>query len=85
MGSLSKSKNTDIQLRIKKIAKNQAFAQEFLVPIAGLTTFQLPKLSEVNYIDFINKTDRILHPDKHRMINAHKPPALRELRLDMRH
>jgi len=85
VGSLGKSKNTGIQLRIEKIAKNQAFAHELLAPIAGLTTFQLPKLSEADCIDFIDKTGRILHPGKRRMIGAHKPPPLRKLRLDMRH
>lgn len=85
VGSLGNSKNTGIKLRMKKISKNHAIADELLVPIAGLTTFQLPKLSEADYIDFVDKTGRVIHPGKRGMIGAHEPPALRKLGLDMRH
>jgi len=85
VGSLVKSKNTGIKLRIKKIAKNQPLAHELLAPIAGLTTFQLPKLSAAEYIEFVDQTGRIMHPGKRGMIGAHEPPALRKLGLDMRH
>jgi len=85
VGSLGKSKNTGIKLRMNKIAKNQTLADELLAPIAGLTTFQLPKLSEADYIDFVGKTDRIMHPGKRGTIGAHEPPALRKLGLDMNH
>jgi len=85
VGSLGKSKNTGIKLRMKKISKNQTFAHEPLAPIAGLATFQLPKFSEAEYIDFVDQTGRILHPGKRGMIGAHEPPALRKLGLDMSH
>ena len=85
VGSLGKSKNTGIKLRMKKISKNHAIADELLVPIAGLTTFELPKLSEADYIDFVDQTGRIMHPGKRGMISAHEPPALRKLGLDMGH
>jgi len=84
-GSLSKSKNTGMKLRMKKISKNQTLAHELLAPIAGFTTFQLPKLSEADYIDFVDKTGRIMHPGKRGTIGAHEPPALRKLGLDMSH
>ena len=48
-------------------------------------TFQLPKLSEAEYIDFVDKTGRILHPGKRGVIGAQEPPALRKLGLDMNH
>jgi len=48
-----------------------------------LTTLQLPKISEAGCIDFVDKTGRILHPGKRGMIDAHEPPALRKLALDM--
>ncbi len=79
------SKNTGIKLRMKKISKNQTFAHEPLAPIAGLATFQLPKFSEAEYIDFVDQTGRIMHPGKRGMIGAHEPPALRKLGLDMNH
>ena len=85
VGSLGMSKNTGIKLRIKKISKNQPLAHELLDPVAGLTTFQLPKLSEALYIDFVDKTGRILHPGKRGIIGEHEPPALRKLGLDMHH
>ena len=85
VGSLGKSKNTGINPRMKKIAKRQALADGLLAPIAGLTTFQLPKLSEAEYIDFVDKTGRIMHPGKRGLIGAHEPPALRKLGLDMNH
>ena len=43
VGSLGKSKNTGIKLRMKKLAKHQSLAGEFLAPIVGLATFQLPE------------------------------------------
>ena len=85
VGSLGKSKNTGIKLRMKKITKNQTIAAQLLAPIAGLATFQLPKLSEAEYIEFVDQTGRIMHPGKRGMIGAHEPPALRKLGLDMRH
>ena len=60
VGSLGKSKNTGIKLRMKKIAKNHALAHDPLAPIASLTTFHLPKLSDAKYIDFVDKIGRIL-------------------------
>jgi len=50
-----------------------------------LATFQLPKFSEAEYIDFVDQTGRIMHPGKRGMIGAHEPPALRKLGLDMNH
>ena len=85
VASLGKSKNTSIKLRMKKIAKNQPLAHELLAPIAGLATFQLPKLSEAEYIDFVDKTGRIMHPGKRGALGAYEPPALRKLGLDMQH
>ncbi len=85
VGSLGKSKNTGIKLRMRKLAKNQSLASEFLAPIAGLATFQLPKLSEAEYIEFVDQTGRVLHPGKRGVIGAHEPPALRKLGLDMQH
>ena len=58
VGSLGKSKNTGIRLRMKKIAKNQALASNFSAPIAGLATCQRPKLSEAEYIEFVDQTTR---------------------------
>ena len=85
VGSLGKSKNTSIKLRMQKIAKNQPLANDLLAPIAGLATFQLPKLSEAEYIDFVDKTGRIMHPGKRGALGAYEPPALRKLGLDMQH
>ena len=85
VGSLGKSKSTGIKLRMRKLAKNQPLAGEFLAPIAGLATFQLPKLSEAEYIEFVDQTGRIMHPGKRGVIGAHEPPALRKLGLDMQH
>jgi len=56
-----------------------------LAPIAGLPTFQLPKLSAAEYIEFVDQSGRVMHPGKRGMIGAHEPPALRKLGLDMRH
>ena len=39
VASLGKSKNTGINPRMKKLAKNQGLAHEFLAPIAGLGRF----------------------------------------------
>jgi len=75
----------NIKLRIKNIAKTQALANEFLAPLAKLAAFQLPKLSEAEYLDFVDHNGRILHPGKRGAIGAHKPPALRKLGLDLRH
>ena len=85
VGSLGNSKNTGIKLRMEKIAKSQTLADGLLSPIAGLTTFQLPKLSEAEYIEFVDQTGRIMHPGKRGMIGAHEPPALRKLGPDMNH
>ncbi len=85
VGILGKSKNTGIKLRMKKIAKNQTLAGNFLAPIAGMAIFQLPKLSEAEYIEFVDQTARILHPGKRGVIGAYEPPALRKLGLDMQH
>ena len=53
-----------------------------MAPIVGLATFQLPELSEAEYIEFVDQTGRVLHPGKCGVIGAHEPLALRKLGLD---
>ena len=83
--SLGKSKNTSIRLRMDAISKNSALANQRLSPIAGLATFQLPNLSEADYIQLVDETGRQLHPGKRGIISATEPPALRKLGLDFNH
>jgi len=83
--SLGNSKNTGIWLRMKNLLQDQSLANQPMTPIAGLPTFQLPAISEAQYIELADKTGRQMHPGKRGVINANDPPALRKLGLDMDH
>ena len=55
------------------------------MPLVGVRSFNLPGISEANYIELVDFTGRELHPGKRGKIAASEPQALTKLGLDKNH
>ena len=82
---VSTSDNTSVQMRHDQIRKNEACASQQLAPLAGVKSFNVPLMTEAEYIALVDFTGRELHPGKRGVIKADEPPALRKLGLDKNH
>ena len=52
------------------------------MPLIGLPTFNMPVISEAEYIELVNFSGRELHPGNRGKITAREPRALTKLGLD---
>ena len=82
---VSTSDNTSVQMRNDQIRKNEVVASQTLAPLAGVKSFNMPPMTEAEYIALVDFTGRELHPGKRGVIKADEPPALRKLGLDKNH
>ncbi len=82
---VSTSDNTSVQMRNDQIRKNEVVASQTLAPLAGVKSFNMPPITEAEYIALVDFTGRELHPGKRGVIKADEPPALRKLGLDKYH
>jgi len=56
-----------------------------LIPLVGVRSFNLPCISEADYIELVDFTGRELHPGKRGKIAASAPRTLTKRRLDKSH
>ena len=70
------SDNTSVLMRHALIRKNSACASQYLAPLAGVKSANVPPMTEAEYIDLVDFTFREWHPGKRGIITANKPPAL---------
>ena len=82
---MSTSSNTGVKIRHDHIRKNAAIASQYLAPLAGIKSGNVPPMTEAEYIDLVDFTGRELHPGKRGAIKMDEPPALRKLGLDKNH
>ena len=82
---VSTSSYTSVKIRHDHIRKNAAYANQYLVPLAGIKSANVPAMTEAEYIDLVDFTGRELHPGKRGVIKAEEPKALRKLGLDKDH
>ena len=55
------------------------------MPLIGVRSFNVPSISEADYIELVDFTDRELHPGKRGKIAASELKALTKLGLDKNH
>jgi len=51
-------------MRNKQIRKSEAIARQHLAPLAGVTSANMPPMTEAEYIDLVDFTGRQCHPGK---------------------
>ena len=79
---ISTSKYTSIKARHLEILRDQSIANEPLMPLIGVKSFNVPTLTAAEYIDLVDFTGREMHAGKRGKIEAAEPRALRKLGLD---
>ena len=82
---IATSRYTSVKLRSQQLLKNPERANQPLMPLVGVQSFNLPGLSEADYIELIDFTGRELHSGKRGKIEASEPQALTKLGLDKNH
>ena len=83
--NIATSRYTSVKLRSQQLLKNPERASQPLMPLVGVRSFNLPGISEADYIELVDFTGRELHPDKRGKIEACEPNALTKLGLDKNH
>ena len=83
--NIATSRYTSAKLRNQQLLKNPERANQQLMPLVGVRSFNLPDISEADYIELVDFTGRELHPGKRGKIEASEPKALTQLGLDKNH
>jgi len=76
---------TSVKMRHDEICKRKACALQNLAPLAGVRSFNVPPMTQAEYIALVDYTGRELHQGKRGVIKADEPKALRRLGLDKDH
>ncbi len=82
---IATSRYTSVKMRNQQLRKNPERVMEPLMPLVGVRSFNLPGISEADYIELVDFTGRELHPSKRGKIEASEPKALTKLGLDKNH
>ncbi len=72
--NIATSRYTSVKMRNHQLRENQP-----LMPLVGARSFNLPGISEADYIELVDFTGRELHPDKRGKIEASEPETLTKL------
>ncbi len=79
---VSTSSYTSVKMHNDQIRKSEAHASQVLAPLAGVKSFNIPPMTEAEYIDLVDFTGREMHPGKRGVIKMDEPKALLRLGLD---
>ncbi len=82
---ISTSRYTSVKMRNQQLRKNPERAHQPLMPLVGVRSFNLPGISQADYIELVDFTGRELQPGKRGKIAASEPKALTKLGLDKNH
>ncbi len=67
------------------VLKQPDLAQQALLAMSGTSSFNAPLLSNVDYLELVDFTGRMIHPGKRGAIKESEPKALTKLGLDPNH
>jgi hypothetical protein len=81
----STSRNTSIKSRNQQIRKVSERANQPLMPLIGVKSFNVPNLTECDYIELVDFTGCEWHAGKRGKIESSEPKALTKLGLDQDH
>jgi hypothetical protein len=82
---VSSSRYTSVKLRNRQIQNNSEQANQLLRPLIGIQSFNMPAITQADYIDLVDFTGRQWHAGKKGIIEASEPRALAKLGLDKNH
>ena len=85
VSNIATSRYTSVKRRNQQLLKNPERANQPIRPLIGVRSFNLPDISEADYIELVDFTGRELHPGKCGKIAASEPKALTKLGLDKNH
>ena len=80
-GNIATSGYTSVKMRSQQLLKDSKRADHPLMPLVGVQSFNLPGISESDYIELVDFTDRNLHSGKRGKIEVSEPKALTKLGL----
>ena len=83
--NIATSRYTSVKIRTQQLLKNPERANQPLMPLIGVRSFNLPNISAADYIELVDFTGHELHPGKRGKIAASEPKALTKLGLDKNH
>ena len=83
--NIATSRYTSVKVRNQQLRKNPERANQPLMPLVGVRSFNLPDISVADYIELVDFTGRELHPGKRGKIEVSEPKALSKLGLDKSH
>jgi hypothetical protein len=83
--SISTSRYTSVKARNQQLRKSPERANQPLMPLIGVRSFNLPAISEADYIELVDFTGREWHAGKRGKIDANEPKALTKLGLNKNH
>ena len=83
--NIATSRYTSVKLRNQQMRKNPERANQPIRPLVGVRSFNLPSISEADYIELVDFTGRELHAGKRGKIAASELKALTKLGLDKNH
>jgi REP element-mobilizing transposase RayT len=83
--AISTSRYTSIKSRNQQIRKAPQRANQALTPLVGVRSFNVPHVTEGDYLELVDFTGRHWHAGKRGKIEACEPKALTKLGLDKQH
>jgi REP element-mobilizing transposase RayT len=82
---ISSSRYTGVKMRNQQLRRNPELAEQPLRPLIGTKSFNMPNITEADYIELVDLTGRDWHAGKRGKIDAREPKALTKLGLDKNH
>jgi hypothetical protein len=82
---VSSSRYTSVKVRNRQIQKNSEQANQLLRPLIGTRSFNIPAITEADYVELVGFTGRQWHAGKKGIIEPSEPRALTKLDLDKHH
>jgi REP element-mobilizing transposase RayT len=79
---VSSSRYTSVKGRNRQIQRDSELANQLLRPLIGCRSFNMPAITELDYIELVDFTGRQWHGGKKGIIEASEPRALTKLGLD---
>jgi hypothetical protein len=82
---IGNSRYTSVKARNLQLRKDSELANQLLRPLIGTRSFNMPAITELDYIELVDFTGRQWHAGKKGRIAASEPRALTKLGLDKNH
>jgi REP element-mobilizing transposase RayT len=82
---VSSSRYTSVKLRNRQIQRDSELANQLLRPLIGCRSFNMPAITEADYIELVDFTGRQWHAGKKGRIEENEPRAITKLDLDKNH